>query len=309
MKIKDIIYGEEEVNENVLLDLINCPSVQRLKKINQYGLPKEYYFKNGFSRFEHSLGVLILLRKLNAQLQEQIAGLLHDVSHTAFSHVIDWVLDNQKKENFQDETHSDFILNSEIPDILKTYNVDFDSILEPEKNSLLEQSLPNICADRIDYSLRELSKDGKKFFSRKVFSSLINYGGRICFNDKKTAELFGKEYLRLNHEHWGSDDAKIRYSLLAKALKIALENKILCFNDFYKTDEDVLEILYEKGNNEITSILQSLKNKNFNQKNNLEKKFRYIDPEILTSRGVIPLSKISHSYALFLDKEKIQNEY
>ena len=76
MKINDAVYGEEEINESVLVDLIISKSVQRLKEISQFGMPDEYYYKKGFSRYEHSLGVMILLRRLNASLEEQIAGLL-----------------------------------------------------------------------------------------------------------------------------------------------------------------------------------------------------------------------------------------
>ena len=39
------------------------------------------------THFEHSLGAFILVRRLDAALDEQIAALLHDASHTAFSHV------------------------------------------------------------------------------------------------------------------------------------------------------------------------------------------------------------------------------
>ena len=36
----------------------------------------------------------MLLAKKGASLTEQIAGLIHDVSHTVFSHVIDRVVGN-----------------------------------------------------------------------------------------------------------------------------------------------------------------------------------------------------------------------
>ena len=40
---------------------------------------------------------MLLIKKLGGSVEEQIAGLLHDVSHTAFSHVIDYVFDNKMK--------------------------------------------------------------------------------------------------------------------------------------------------------------------------------------------------------------------
>ncbi len=89
MIINDAIYGKYKINEPVLVELIKSRPMQRLKKIAQLGIPDRFYHIRGFSRFEHSLGVMLLLRKLNASLEEQAAGLLHDVSHTAFSHVVD----------------------------------------------------------------------------------------------------------------------------------------------------------------------------------------------------------------------------
>ena len=69
MILKDDVYGEEKIQESVLINLINSKPVQRLKKISQFGIPKEYYHKETFSRFEHSIGVLILLRRLGANLE------------------------------------------------------------------------------------------------------------------------------------------------------------------------------------------------------------------------------------------------
>ena len=128
MKIEDRVYGEEEIEERILIDLINCKSVQRLRGLAQYGFPDEYYHKNGFSRYEHSLGVLIFLRRLGAKLDEQIAGLLHDVSHTSFSHVIDWAIGNPEREDFQDKNHLNIIKNSEIPGILEKYDFRYEFV-------------------------------------------------------------------------------------------------------------------------------------------------------------------------------------
>ena len=65
------------------------------------------------SRFEHSLGVCHLIKILNGSQKEQIAGLLHDIPHTAFSHVIDYVLEN-KGENFHEKHKLRFLLNREL---------------------------------------------------------------------------------------------------------------------------------------------------------------------------------------------------
>ncbi|MGL5642811.1 MAG: HD domain-containing protein, partial [Paraclostridium sp.] len=89
-KIVDYIYGEFEL-EDVLIELINCDAVQRLKYIHQVGATYLIKEELNVNRLEHSIGVMLLIRMLGGSLKEQIAGLLHDISHTAFSHVIDFV--------------------------------------------------------------------------------------------------------------------------------------------------------------------------------------------------------------------------
>lgn len=96
MLISDPLYGEFEIN-GLLEDLIVSKPVQRLKGIHQAGAGFLVNSRWTISRFEHSVGVMLLIRQFGGSLQEQVAGLLHDVSHTAFSHVVDVVLKMRRK--------------------------------------------------------------------------------------------------------------------------------------------------------------------------------------------------------------------
>ena len=111
MDYNDRIYGEIEIKEPVILELINSPTLQRLRGIDQSGYFEPYFPGTVYSRFEHSMGVFILLKKYNASTEEQIAGLIHDVSHSAFSHCIDYVLDegSEKTHNHQDRIFATFV--------------------------------------------------------------------------------------------------------------------------------------------------------------------------------------------------------
>lgn len=87
----ETFYGPVEVKEPVLLELIQSPAMQRLKHVNQYGVAFFTTHREEYTRYDHSLGVFAILRKNNASLEEQISGLLHDISHTVFSHTGDWI--------------------------------------------------------------------------------------------------------------------------------------------------------------------------------------------------------------------------
>src|SRR5690242_7788429 len=85
------IYGTFEIQEPVIIDLLESQAMQRLKKINQHGINDVVNPEYAFSRYDHSVGVFILTRMFGGSLEEQVAALLHDVSHTVFSHVGDLI--------------------------------------------------------------------------------------------------------------------------------------------------------------------------------------------------------------------------
>ena len=307
MKINDVVYGFEEIKNPVLVDLILSSPMQRLKGISQFGIPEKYYHKKTFSRYEHSLGVLILLKRLGASLEEQVAGLLHDVSHSAFSHVIDWLIGDPSKENYQDEALLSFIENSKVPKILEKYGFDYKKIANQENFPLLEKEIPDLCADRIDYSLRELVRNNVPIDG--IFSNLDVKNNEIYFKDREKAEFFAENFLKLQIEHWGGNEARARYYVLSKILKKGLEEKIISLNEL-KTGEDwpILRKLEKKGGGEIQEDLKLLRD-GFSFYDSpqgilLEKKFRYVDPKILEKGELKSLSDISEDYKHLLNKER-----
>src|SRR3989344_1214102 len=309
MKIKDVVYGEEEISEPILVELINSAPVQRLKEVSQWGIVDENYQKKAFSRFDHSIGVLILLRRLNAKLEEQVAGLLHDASHTAFSHIIDWVLEDTANENYQDKTLLKTFEKTEISPILRKHGFDYKKIADLEKFSLLEREAPFLCADRVDYSLREISHIHNIKDAKKIFEALKNANGKIILNSLESAELLAKYYVHMSRNHWGEDKAKARFYIFANILKMALGKKIISIEDMMKTDKEILDILRKSDDENIVSGLALLKN-GFSLKKTegkgviLKNKFRYIDPEFTHNDKIVRLSEFSREYKEILDKEK-----
>jgi HD superfamily phosphohydrolase len=92
---------------------------------------------------------------------EQIAGLLHDISHTAFSHVGDYVFDNTD-EDYHEKVFAEVLCKSEVPDVLLSYGYNVNQILYGIFD-ILEQPLPSLCADRLDYTLRDGVHGGVSF--------------------------------------------------------------------------------------------------------------------------------------------------
>ncbi len=305
MKIIDKIYGEEDIGEPVLLELIGSALVQRLKGISQMGLPAELYHESVFSRYEHSVGVLVLLRRLGASLEEQVAGLLHDVSHSAFSHVIDWVIGDPSKEDHQDNIHEEILSDKDIVEILSRYGLDYKDIARIEDFTLLETELPSVCVDRFDYAMREIYKEISGEETKFILNSIKNVNGRMIFSNFRAAELFSFGYLKCQTEHWAGKEARARYYILADILRRALSSKIISIDDFRKTDNEVVETLSRSGDGQILKYLALLRQrlvvKESNEGIELIKKLRYVDPPVIFEGRERKLSEVSENYSKKLD--------
>lgn len=306
MLLYDKLYGEHRITDHILIDLIGSKALQRLKGIAQYGIPDKWYHLNGFSRYDHSIGVMILLDRLDAGLRERIAGLIHDISHTAFSHVIDWVFGNEQSEDFQDKIFSKFLDSQEIRNILDMYGYRSEDFHKLEKFTLLEQEIPDLCADRIDYMLREMKQEGKDYEIEQILKSLINIDGRVYVKSEKSALMISREYLRLQREHWAGEQAANRYRMLADALLIAKDKGIITFDDFFTDDSSVMKKLQDSRNREILDKLRKLETGKFRIRNDLNKKLRYIDPLYFTERGVV--KRLSETNFDFAEEIKLLKE-
>lgn len=308
ININDRIYGKTIINEPVLIELINSKPIQRLRGINQAGASQYALEGKTVTRYEHSLGVMILLKKLGASVEEQIAGLLHDIPHTAFSHVIDFVFkDKDHNHEFHEKFHEKIILQSEIPTILKKFNMDINRILNEHNFPLLEKSLPDLCADRIDYTLRDMvASEGFSDKINKYISGFIVRNNEIIVNSELIAKSFAEDYLRIDEENWSHPMEVALFQILADAIKIALDEKILTEKDLFEDDLCVYTKLKNSGNRLILKKLDML-NPNlkiiddpddfhFHSRN----KLRYINPKFLNSNGSI--NKVADIFKDFSDK-------
>ncbi len=244
----DTFYGPIEVEEPVILELIDSPIFQRLKNIHQYGIAYYTTHREEYSRYDHSIGVFAILRVNNSSIEEQIAGLLHDVSHTAFSHVGDWVFgkENQDKD-YQDDILPFFLKESGLADILNKYNFTIEQILPKEELfPSLENRLPNLCADRIDYNTQGAYYQGLITHEEAVsiFNNLRFINNRWVSNDPSLMKKITLFSLFMTEDCWGSPTNYLTSRWLADAILRAIDLGCISYTDFhYGTDQEIWDKL------------------------------------------------------------------
>lgn len=322
MKYRDRIYGTIEINEPVILELMESPSMQRMKGVDQHGYFEPYFPGTAYSRFEHSLGVFILLKKFGAPLLEQIAGLLHDVSHTVFSHVADYVYSNGsgEKQNFQDEVFKEFIEKSEIPEILKKYRINYRDILDDSKFPLKEKELPDLCADRIDYFLREL-KVTKKATQEEIDEFVTNFtivDNLWVFKNKNSAKKYAYLFLEINNWFWSGLESAVMPKTTGDLVKYAIDKKILTKDDLFTTDDavwakirpsaekdDNLKLLVDRANNKFEYISRSKDDYDLHA----FCKSRVVDPLFLEDKDLKRVSEIDSEFLKLKEKYSEPKKY
>jgi hypothetical protein len=242
MTYSDHLYGEQEITEPIILELIGSPTLERLKGVSQHAfLSRDLEF----SRFEHSLGVYFLLHRYQAPIEEQAAGLIHDVSHAAFSHCIDYVIPegSGEKQSYQDQIFSDFVRHSTIPGIFKKYDFDINYILNDTNFPLKEKKLPDLCADRLDYSLR-LALSAKQLDQQEVnglLNGLIAKNGIWFFKNISLARRYANLFSDLNRKFYSHPLAAAIYARVGAYLRYALGKKYISYDDLYTTENAVLK--------------------------------------------------------------------
>jgi uncharacterized protein len=305
MIVDESFYGRFDLNEPLLLNLLGSDSVQRLKGVHMGGVTSLLGVSTTSTRYEHSVGAMLLVRLLGASVEEQAAALLHDVSHTALSHVIDYVFDTPSRQAFHDDIKVQYVGGTSIPVICAQHHVDWHVLLDEKQWPLLEQPSPRLCADRIDYSLRDAVS--LELIPRKevpaIVSGLVIQEERIVFANQDLARRFAELYLTCDSECWSAPKNVALYELTARALRRALKIGILEETQLWLSDRELWDQLGSSSDAELQDYVEAVLRASASAPSNLGddlfiiSKIRIIDPEVRTANGPVSLSNVDAQWA------------
>ncbi|HEX6982777.1 MAG TPA: HD domain-containing protein [Balneolaceae bacterium] len=162
----DPIHGFITVPKGVILDLIDHPFIQRLRRIKQMGLGYLVFPAAEHSRFAHALGAMELAQRTLNNLREKdttispaeyegtlIAVLLHDIGHGPLSHTLEF--------NLIDDFHHEMMTLAIMRHLNREMNGALDMAIKiftgqyskkPFLNQLVSSQLD---IDRLDYLKRD----------------------------------------------------------------------------------------------------------------------------------------------------------
>lgn len=204
---RDPIHGQIIVDNQIILDLINTPEFQRLRRIKQLGTSSFTFHGAEHSRFGHCLGVYEITREMCNYFQRNYpstepgdgrwddrerpvalcAALLHDLGHGPFSHTFEHIFKTDHELVTRQLITSP---GTNINRILRRVSPDFPR----EVASVIDHTYPNqqvvqmissqVDADRMDYLQRDSYYTGTnygKFDLERVLHMMRPVKGGIAF--------------------------------------------------------------------------------------------------------------------------------
>lgn len=290
--IRDELYGETLVHEPVLVELLQSPEVQRLQGICQYGVTSVLGLTPRVTRLEHSVGAMILVRRVGGTIEEQIAGLLHDISHTVLSHDVDYALSKLGEESYHEIHKMRYIEMTGLPDLLTRHHIDH-KVLDENLFPLVEMPSPQLCADRLDYALRDGINFGKLALedarrivgSLKAFPSPVAHRRLLVLDDPHVALILARAYIT-TEKGFMSNPAIVDMSertgrIIGELVKAgSVDEKML----WQMSDIEFWGLLRQTANPEQLCVIKKLEDEGIPDEEGLRRpkgtKVRTLDPDV-----------------------------
>lgn len=199
----DPVHGFIVVDEPWLLELIDTPEFQRLRRIRQLGVSSGTYHGAEHSRFGHSLGAFSIMKRVLPHLTAVAplealdrkaalaAALLHDVGHGPFSHA----LENLLTPGISHEAWSEAVVTgrTQVAGVLRRVHPQLPSVVAqlirgrhpiPWLGQLVASQLD---VDRFDYLLRDSLYTGAgygRFDLERIIHTMTVSGDRLALEIK-----------------------------------------------------------------------------------------------------------------------------
>lgn len=234
---KDPVHRYVHVRDTLIWDLINAREFQRLRRIRQLGTSYVTFHGAEHSRFNHSLGVYEIMRRILSNFsrrsnfviteEERLlclsAALLHDIGHGPFSHSFEKVFHTDHEEWTQRILTGDTQVNT----VLRQVSDDFPTkvaqmIGKTYSNKLLVSLISSqIDADRMDYLLRDAYYTGTSYGSfdlERILRVLKPYEDKVVI--KHTGMHAVEDYIAARYQmYW-----QVYFHRVTRSAEVILRN-------------------------------------------------------------------------------------
>lgn len=227
------------------------------------------FFQNiiPYSRYEHSIGVSLIVYHFTHDKKQTVAGLLHDIATPVFAHTIDFYhQDHLKQESTEFDTKKIIEQDQLLVSLLKEYDLTIEEVCNYHLYPLCDNDSPQLSADRLEYTLGNMYSYG--FCTLKEIQNIFNdlkvndLQNEIIFKHEEIAHFFTKKMLQCSHVYVMDED---RYAMeyLSYLIKKGIKKNVVSERDFYLKEKEFIDML--KKDQEINKLW-----KNYQKLNKVE---------------------------------------
>ena len=292
--------------------IADTPAMQRLKGVGMNCGCEYTHFPHfldilHYTRYEHSVGVGLIVWHFTHDVQQSIAALLHDIATPTFAHVIDFFHgDYEKQESTEERTLEMIAGSAEIVDILKEQQLQPTDVSDYHLYPIADNDTPQLSADRLEYTLGNILAYHLDTVDtvQQIYESLIvgpNEHGipELMFSTLADASRFANLSLQCSRIYVGNED---RYAMehLAELLADAVQRGVISEQDFYGTEQQLIARLQTNPHTasawqHYCALSEILIGSEYPNAKQINAKKRHINPYVLNQGRTTDLDANYHS--------------
>lgn len=232
--------------------LAETPPMERLKGIGmncgcEYTAFPRFQGLQVYSRFDHSLGVALLVWRFTGSEAQAAAGLLHDVATPVFAHVVDFLRgDHLTQEATEDGTREMIDASPALQAALHAQGLSTQDVCDYHRYPIADNDSPRLSADRLEYTLGNsvnygfwTSRDAAACCNDLAVTENEEGQPELAFRTAEMGERFARVALRCAEIYVAGDD-RLAMQLLAELLGRNIRTGVLTPDDLYTTEAQVI---------------------------------------------------------------------
>ena len=292
------------------------PAMQRLKSIGmncgcEYTSFPRFQNLKPYSRFEHSLGVALIVWNFTGDIAQSVSGLLHDISTPVFAHVVDFLHGDYLTQEATEKDTEEFISASfELQEIFRKNGIVTEAVKDYHRYPIADNDSPKLSADRLEYTIGNsinfgvcTVEEAGAFYADLTVGTNEEGASKLMFRTAETAKSFAEASLKCS-KVYVSDEDRYAMQFLSELLREAIDRKIIAEEDLYGTEPALIEKLIKDAKlseewehfKNLKNIYSSDKPQKSGKWRQVRAKKRYIDPFVVGG------GRVSEIYPDFNDK-------
>lgn len=237
-------------------EAMESPQMRRLQNVGmncgcEYtSFPLFQRIREPYSRFDHSVGVALLVWRFTGDVRQTLAGLFHDIATPCFAHVVDFMLgDSMTQEATEGGTRAAIERSDSIQALLRQYKLVTDDVADYHRYPIADNDSPRLSADRLEYTIGNLvnyefiPRDRAKWML-DALAVLRDEDGReeLGFVDPEAAAAFANGAMDMGRIYVSEPD-RFSMQMLAELLARARDAGVIAMEDLWRDEPHLIDKL------------------------------------------------------------------